>query len=224
MSTPTTPTLADRLKAETAAAHTRAERHPFQASMITGRLSAAGYAHWLHQMRIIHAALDHAIASAPAGSLLSLVANTSHTKAHLIDADLATLAPVTSAPLAAATHAATLCSTDTGAVGMFYVLEGSTNGGIYIARALQRALPTAGTTFLNPYGESLRPRWQAVRDALNTLPTETHESIIAAATRTFDAITDLSESLLTLPDCRSTDGLTTGPVINITQPHHPAHA
>ncbi len=223
--TPTTPTtLADRLKADTSAAHVRAERHPFQATMITGRLSSAGYAHWLHQMRIIHAALDRAITSATPGSLLSKVADKTHTKTHLIDADLATIAPVTIAPLPSANHAASLSSTDIGAVGMFYVLEGSTNGGIYIARALQRALPTAGTSFLNPYGEAVRGRWQTVRDALNTLPADTHDQIIAAATRTFDAITNLSEELLTIPDCRSVDGNSHGPVINITKPHHPAHA
>lgn len=219
-----TATLADRLKADTSAAHVRAERHPFQATMITGRLSAAGYAHWLHQMRIVHAALDRAITTAAPGSLLSKVADSTHTKTHLIDADLATLAPVNTTPLASANHAASLSSTDIGAVGMFYVLEGSTNGGIYIARALQRALPTAGTSFLNPYGEAVRSRWQTVRDALNTLPAETHDQIIAAATRTFDAITNLSEELSTLPDCRSVDGNNQGPVINITKPQHPAHA
>ncbi|MBU6413174.1 MAG: biliverdin-producing heme oxygenase [Planctomycetes bacterium] len=223
MSTANAP-LADRLKADTSAAHVRAERHPFQATMITGRLSAAGYAQWLHQMRIVHAALDRAITTATAGSLLSKVADKSHTKTHLIDADLATLAPVSTTPLASANHAASLSSTDIGAVGMFYVLEGSTNGGIYIARALQRALPTAGTSFLNPYGEAVRTRWQTVRDALNTLPAGAHDQIIAAATRTFDAITNLSEELSTLPDCHSSDGNNHGPVINITKPHNPAHA
>lgn len=225
--TPTSPapaTLSERLKAETSAAHVRAERHPFQATMITGRLSPAGYAHWLHQMRFIHSALDRAITTAAPSSLLAKVANTTHSKTHLIEADLSTLPTITSPPLPSATHAAALSSTDISAVGMFYVLEGSTNGGIYIARALQRALPTAGTSFLNPYGESVRTRWQTVRDALNTLPIETHDSIIAAANCTFDAITTLSEELLTIPDCRSTDGNNHGPVINITKPHHPAHA
>lgn len=234
MSTPTTSnspvnssapaTLADRLKLETADAHVRAERHPFQASMITGRLSAAGYAHWLQQMRVVHAALDRAITCAPAGSLLAKVADTSHTKVHLIDADLATLAPVSTSALPAATHAASLSCTDIGAVGVFYVLEGSTNGGIYIARALQRALPTAGTAFLNPYGDAVRARWQTVREALNTLPGDTHDQIIAAAMSTFDAITALSEELSALPECRSADGNNHGPVINITKPHHRAHA
>jgi heme oxygenase len=106
---------------------------------------------------------------------------------------------------------------------MFYVLEGSTNGGIHIARALQRALPTAGTSFLNPYGDTVRARWQTVRDALNTLPIDTHDQIIAAATRTFDAITTLSEELAALPECRSADGNTHGPVIDI-KAAHPAHA
>jgi hypothetical protein len=43
-----------RLKTETLEHHMRAERHPFMAAMIQGRLPVASYAEHLQQMLLVH--------------------------------------------------------------------------------------------------------------------------------------------------------------------------
>lgn len=85
-------------------------------------------------------------------------------------------------------------------LGPFYVLEGSTNGGRFIAMAIRRSLalpPGAGTKYLDPHGDRIRERWAATKAAIDSLsltPAQ-QETIIGAAQRTFDLVTILMDEL-----------------------------
>ncbi len=75
-------------------------------------------------------------------------------------------------------------------LGIFYVFEGSTNGGTIIARRMKESLGLsgdAGTSFINPHGPLVRARWAEWKSALDALTfdaTQRH-AIVAAAQETF---------------------------------------
>lgn len=75
-------------------------------------------------------------------------------------------------------------------LGVFYVFEGSTNGGTIIAMRVSELLglaPGVGTTFINPHGNQVRPiwmKWKAAVDAL-TLTDAQRDAAIAGAQEAF---------------------------------------
>ena len=78
------------------------------------------------------------------------------------------------------------------ALGVLYVLEGSTLGGAFLLAHLGRTLgisPTAGASGLAPYGHALREMWVAYADALDgfvrAAPGSADE-VIDAARETFE--------------------------------------
>ncbi|MBM4111893.1 MAG: biliverdin-producing heme oxygenase [Phycisphaerae bacterium] len=86
-------------------------------------------------------------------------------------------------------------------LGPFYVLEGSTNGGRFIAMAIRKSLPLpagAGTRYLDPHGEKIRERWATTKAAMDAVPLSPaqHDAIVDAAKRTFDAVTLLMDELV----------------------------
>ena len=83
---------------------------------------------------------------------------------------------------------------------MLYVLEGSTNGSKFIARAIRREYGLGegpGASYLDPHGELQQERWQAFKRDMDDVGfTETEASaIIDAACRMFRALTDVSDEL-----------------------------
>ena len=57
-------------------------------------------------------------------------------------------------------------------IGVFYVLEGSTNGGTIIAKRLRDILQLesdAGTRYINPHGAQVRARWQEWKQSADAL-------------------------------------------------------
>jgi heme oxygenase len=81
------------------------------------------------------------------------------------------------------------------AMGVLYVLEGSTLGAVAIARALRERLPTAfalASAYVSAYGAETARRWREVQDALVRTAASTVEAdvIVAHAKRTFDALRD----------------------------------
>lgn len=61
------------------------------------------------------------------------------------------------------------------AMGILYVLEGSTMGGQIIFKNLQKAgiiTGESGGEFFKPYGSQTMPMWMSFKDSLNKLPEE----------------------------------------------------
>jgi len=84
-------------------------------------------------------------------------------------------------------------------LGILYVLEGSKNGGRYLARAVRRAygFDGQGTEYLDPYGELQAERWQQFKADMDALPlTEVEkDDIVAAAASAFRSIMQLHQEL-----------------------------
>jgi heme oxygenase len=87
-----------------------------------------------------------------------------------------------------------------GIVGVWYVLEGSANGGRFIAKALSRGLGIAGPdglTSFDPHGERQREYWQAWRADLDahSFTSAERDAIIHAASNTFTAIYNIMQDM-----------------------------
>lgn len=83
-------------------------------------------------------------------------------------------------------------------VGVLYAIEGSTQGGLMIARLLQ-ALPVAPLpiTYFSIYGQASAEKWQEYLRFADGLDThEEREMAVATATRAFDAIKDHMDACL----------------------------
>ncbi len=197
--------LADELKLATRDAHTKAERHPVQARMISGRMEKAEYIAYLSQNLVVWQALDTALASARDPRVVGF-RRAYHEHAPRILADIAHLnggKPIDE-PLPQTQEFVQLIARVAGGpglLGVWYVLEGSTNGGRFIAKALGPALGLTGPDglrTLDPHGEAQRERWSAWRAGLDAqvfTPGERQE-IIAAANDTFAAMYDLMEGMV----------------------------
>jgi heme oxygenase (biliverdin-IX-beta and delta-forming) len=76
------------------------------------------------------------------------------------------------------------------ALGMYYVLEGSTMGGQIISRILSNSMnvnPDIGFSFFNPYQSQTVPRWEKFKSYLNAAADQLdQEQIISAANSFFN--------------------------------------
>lgn len=192
--------LALSLRERTADAHTRAERHPQQGRLVKGLCTKHDYAAWLGQMLPIWAAVDEGVSALAAkDARVRAMHRDYHPHAARIRDDLRHLGQPAPAALPATARFESLVrslAASPAIIGVWYVLEGSSNGGRYIARAVSRALNLPGPDGLrglDPHGEAQHERWgrwKADLDAQRWTPTE-RDAIIHAATQTFDHIYDM---------------------------------
>jgi len=197
------------LKEATHDQHTRAERHDIQSALVRGELPVESYCQYLIQLRYVHGVLESSLAAtAKSNDKVAKVVRESQFRLPAIDEDLAYFnATETDAPMTDAT--AVLCAkiedaaanTSTGLLGFHYVLEGSTNGGRFIARAIlgvyQCEPGGPGTKYLDPYGENHQAEWGRFREDMESLDLtgEETEQVIDAAGDLFDGITAIMDSL-----------------------------
>ena len=206
MTTATAP-LSLRLKESGRELHTKAEKQPFQQSLVRGAITRGTYASWLAQMLHVHARLEaHLRDLAEADPRVAAVVTPEQHQEPYLRADLAALdapADVPALPSVAA-FVATIEDASRHAplrlLGFHYVLEGSNNGNTFIARAVRPALglvPGQGDRYLDPYGERQRAVWSTFKDRLDeqVFNEDEQRTIVAAAQDMFSAIINLSNEL-----------------------------
>ncbi len=198
--------LADTLKEQTKASHAKAERHGVQARLVKGEVSRGEFAAYLGQLLPVWKAVDAGLlAKAASDSRIAAMVKPYHAHSGRVAADLAFSGAAAGPVLPATVRFVEMVKRETasggpGLVGVWYVLEGSTNGGRYIAKALSRGLGIAGPeglTSFDPHGEQQRERWQAWRAGLDAQQWSEPErtQIVNAATATFEAIYELMEGM-----------------------------
>jgi len=202
--------LSESLKQATDTLHRDAERHPIQRALVTGQLDKPAYAVLLAQLWLVHDALEravqHAIASqSTVGRQIGRVWQPRLAHADQVRADLEFFhgSPTDPTPATAALvgHIHDLAATaPLGLLGMLYVLEGSLNGGRYIAAALRKTYSLSdadGTRSLDPYGDrqpALWKRWKQDLDDLG-LKGDDRALVIASAKTMFQALTAIFDDL-----------------------------
>lgn len=204
--------LSERLREETRADHTRAEKHPLMAAMIGGRIDRAGYARYLGQLLNVHLALETQLCRLAAEHrVFGLIVREHHMRTPDLLADMDALGqclnqhpPLPATGLFRERIDGLAAEAPVGLVGTLYVLEGSTNGGRYIAPAVRRALglfestgTASGTEYLDPHGERQRDRWFLFKTSLDVLPLSPAERdlIVAVASDAFRGVHDIFEDL-----------------------------
>ncbi|MDZ4755394.1 MAG: biliverdin-producing heme oxygenase [Phycisphaerae bacterium] len=198
--------LADTLRAKTHDLHVAAEHHPFQQRLLRGGMTTSELAGFINEMMHVQLALESALRSTSNASVRTLVREW-HVRSHLSKHDVLALGGT---PSPAPNHAATKKFCDvignaaerdpTALVGILYVLEGATNGNVYVGKALEKHLnlaPGTATRSFDPHGADQRPRWMAFRSELNGLALDqtTTAHVVEAARATFQAVYDISEAM-----------------------------
>ena len=210
-----TMTRSEMLRALTRADHARAEQHPLMARLLTGRAGRDGYARYLAQLLHVHTTLEPLLRRLAANDrLFQGIVRPHHFRVPALCADLAFLglpaipshhhvsphAPLPATRLFCDRLNALAAEMPATLLGDLYVLEGSTNGGQIIARALRAALGLpdgTGTAYLDPHGPAQRERWKQFKaglDALAVHPAQ-REAIVAAGNDAFRGIHDIMEDL-----------------------------
>ena len=206
---PAPATLSERIRSATMEHHKRAEHADFQQRLVAGKHGPAPYAAWLGQMLLVHGALerldDRGVHAAGAATWPVELA---HYKTDAIRADLATVGadaaaltplPATRAFIEQLERWAADADDAWRLLGAWYVLEGSTNGGRYIARNVRRGAGLgegAGTRYLDPYGEEQPLRWKAFKTALDaSVPDTKAAHVLEGACATYEAVTAMGTEL-----------------------------
>jgi heme oxygenase len=77
---------------------------------------------------------------------------------------------------------------DAAFLGAMYVMEGSTLGGQYIARQVEKTLglaPGRGDAYFRGYGDETGPMWRAFKAVLAEVPERHSELVVRSAKRVF---------------------------------------
>lgn len=197
LSTPAPGPLSQRLKVETQAMHTAAERHVFHQLLFSGTLPVDRLAEQHAAAGRVQSALERALDNVQtACPEVAAVYRGYHRRADLYTKDVAGLsaAPRSGASAPEAAFTARLsgwASTDPIALlGALYVLEGSTNGGPFIQKAMARSMPGVTLSALNPHGPDQAPRWTAFKTAIDGLglTRDRQDAVVRAAAETFSAL------------------------------------
>lgn len=195
-------TLGERLKTETAEQHKRAENTEIQKLLVQGRVTREQYGAWLGQMKHVHAALESAVARQARADARVKIAQMEGSHAARIAADMQVVGASEAAALAStAALIEEIHRTDAvGLIGMHYVLEGSMNGGKFIAMGVRRGLGLTtgqGDTYLDPYGDRQRGVWAAWKGALDAteFTADECERVLSGAKAMFDGVTGLGVEL-----------------------------
>lgn len=206
-STESTPIMI-RLRTDTRPDHDAVESVGYQAALVEGRLPRAAYVASLEQLLHIHDRLEPALrehgASCPS---IAAVVQPHQFQVENLRADLEHfgVADLNAEPLPATTTFVSEINALAGdrpiaLLGPQYVLEGSKNGGKFLAsrvRAMYELEGRDGTRYLDPYGEAQRDRWNAFKDAMNALalPESDAVAVIDASRLTFRRITEMYSEL-----------------------------
>lgn len=196
--------LADTLKNSTRDAHTRAERHPIQGAFAQSAVTLDLYASWLSQMLHLWTAIDAGVSTAAERDpRVRAMHREYHPHAHRLAEDLKYLQCPTASPLPATRDAidrVRRAAADVSILGVWYVLEGSANGGRFLAKTVGRALNLSGPhglTGLDPHGERMREYWLEWRASLDAQEFSDQEraAIVHAAEETFNDVYSIMEDM-----------------------------
>jgi heme oxygenase len=206
MSEPNT-SIMQRLKAETSDIHSHAESRTLQRAIAAGEVDRAAFSAYLGQLYQVHQSLESALEnSCDEHAAIGALATADRMRIPDLDRDLEFYG-VDRDQIAAGDAAKRFASrvqeiTTTAPVallGALYVLEGSTNGGRFLARALRKSwdLDGEGLAYFDPYGDEQPQKWASFRRDMDeaSFSADQEEAIIEMAKATFIAIAEVSDEV-----------------------------
>lgn len=200
--------LMGRLRLETEQMHHEAEQRPVEKALAAGTLPRETYHAWLAQRYHFHTYLEAALGTACQrdARLARLITpdqfQAANARADLdtFQVDLAAHPPLNCVAAARPTLDQWAATAPPRLLGVHYVLEGSKNGGRYLARSVQRAYGLTGpdgTRYLDPHGAQQRPLWQAFKNAVNaeSFSADESDAIVAAAQQAYRWVSAIDDAL-----------------------------
>lgn len=199
----------DALRTRTMEHHERAERHPFQKALASGRLPRPAFIENIAQLRFVHVELEaraRLLREADARARGIVEDHRMHSATFAAELEFLGVRPGEARPLPEVAEVVSelgerASRAPVSVLGMLYVLEGSTNGGVFIAKAVTRAYGLngpEGTRWLNPYGEGQRPAWIAFKQAMDRagFSGEEIEAMVEGAGWMFDSVSRVGSAVL----------------------------
>ncbi|MEK6676876.1 MAG: biliverdin-producing heme oxygenase [Planctomycetota bacterium] len=203
-----TTSTTNSLRERTTQLHNAAEHSTFQKSLLKGSLQLPEYISFLSQLYLIHKNLEErlrvtAISDPTCGPLILAC----RFREGSLKNDLESLgrreediSPLKATRSYLRSMDRAVAAVPRAILGYFYVLEGSTNGGRFIAKAVRRTfhLHETGSTYFDPYGESQLTYWREFKGMMDAIPLELHEfsAIEQAAMDTFRAVVEIGDEIL----------------------------
>lgn len=203
------PGIMSHLREATRDLHKQAESRPLQRAMARGTLPRSSYVMYLAQLRHLHAALEAAL-DQPAASrtCLSDLFTEDRRRVPDLDRDLAAFGvDPADVPTLPSTQRfidridALAEEEPVALLGPLYVLEGSTNGGTFLARVLERSLYLErgeGLSYMDPYGDRQPEMWASFKRLADSVPLTPAQAdaVTESAGRTFEAIAEISDAIV----------------------------
>ena len=199
--------IMQRLKGETRDLHSHAETRNLQREIASGSVDRDAFSAYLGQLYHVHRALESALEEhRDAHPAMAVVATSDRMRVPDLDRDLA-FHQMDRDELEAGGAASRFASqidemkesNPVALLGALYVLEGSTNGGRFLARTLRQSwdLDGDGLAYFDPYGDEQPQRWAAFKRDMDgaSFADDQEEAIIEMAKTTFQAIAEVSDEV-----------------------------
>lgn len=205
----TTVTVMDLLRESTSEMHNSAEANDFQHRLSAAKVQKDELARYLQQLYLIHQSVSSLIEQSQTTNtpLRHVVRDYHHDLTCIINdieylgkkAEQATPLKPTADLVASMTG--TSKTTPAALLGYLYVLEGSTNGAKFLAKALRKGLnlpEDAGASYFDRYGDKQRERWNGFKQAMNEVDftEEERAKLVSTATETFQTFGKIGDELL----------------------------
>ena len=192
---PQRPGLLERLRSHTRAAHTRLENLPVSRSIMDPALDVLQYARYLKLMYAVHADAEQHIYPLLAPLFPDME---QRMKTHKIARDLVFLEQEMPEDTQLPLSLQGVAPSGAFALGMMYVVEGSSLGGRVILKHITKVLPlteTRGASYFSGYGTATAAMWNAFLKTLETFPNGAGDEadIIAGAEQAFNRMHDFMQ-------------------------------
>ena len=199
--------IMQRLRSETSDLHSHAESRTIQREIAKGVVDRATLIGYLVQLYAVHNVLENALREVrDAHPAIASLATPDRMRIPDLELDLdfygvdpetIEKGHATGRFLSLVEH--TKNTEPVALLGAFYVLEGSTNGGRFLAQVLRKSwnLDGQGVTYFDPYGDRQPHHWEAFKRAMDSswFGAEREDAIVEMAKRTFEAIAAISDEV-----------------------------
>ena len=197
-----------RLREETSDLHSHAESRTLQREIAKGTIEQSTFVAYLGQLYAVHDALESALRDVEGRhAAISALATPERMRVPDLERDLdfygadrEQLEVGDAAGRFISLVEDVRVSQPVALLGALYVLEGSTNGGRFLAKVLRESWGldgNKGVSYFDPYGEEQGPVWAAFKREMEGASFEArHEdAIVEMARKTFEAIADVSDEV-----------------------------
>ena len=196
-----------RLRSETSDLHSHAESRSLQREIARGEVDRSTFVAYLGQLYAVHYALESALREVlGAHPAIAAVATPDRMRVPDLERDLDfhgfardDLRVGAAAERYVALVERVRDSDPIALLGGLYVVEGSTNGGRFLAQVLRKNwnLDGGGVTYLDPYGANQPTVWAAFKSDMGAASFEPREedAIVEMARHTFEAIAEISDEV-----------------------------